>query len=99
MPAVVDTFHRVVEVEAECLAANIDENDHTVFTCPDLQFELELLEQAIAKKVLFLENQVCFSLHLSDGEVADRSYLDRVPEYDESHAGAARAIREHVPVL
>jgi hypothetical protein len=67
VPAVVDTFNRVVDVEVECLAANIDENDHTVFACPDLQFELELLEQAIAKKILFLENQVYSSPSLTDG--------------------------------
>jgi hypothetical protein len=58
MPAVVSAFNLVVDAEGECLAANIDENDHTMFTCPDLQFELQLLEQAIAKKISFLENQV-----------------------------------------
>jgi hypothetical protein len=59
MPAVMEAFEGVLAVEAECTAANIEENDHTVFTCPDLQFELELLEQALAKKMVFLENQAC----------------------------------------
>jgi hypothetical protein len=58
MPAVVEAFEGVLAAEVECNAANIEENDHTVFTSPDLQFELELLEQAIAKKMAFLENQV-----------------------------------------
>jgi 3-hydroxy-3-methylglutaryl CoA synthase len=72
MPAVVHALDGVVEAEAECLAANIDENDHTVFACPDLQFELELLEQAIAKKALFLENQVrpSHSCHTGDTDLA-----------------------------
>lgn len=45
-------------VEQECVAANIEENDYTVFSCQDLQFELELLVQSIAKKISFIENQV-----------------------------------------
>jgi hypothetical protein len=77
MPAVVDTFNKVVDAEAECLAANIDENDHTVFTCADLQFELELIEQAIVKKISFLENQVCtifpYSYHISSSWLFPRS--------------------------
>jgi hypothetical protein len=68
MPTVVNALDGVVEAEAECLAANIDENDHTVFACPDLQFELELLEQAIAKKALFLENQVHLSHPCQTGD-------------------------------
>ncbi|KAF8625928.1 hypothetical protein AX17_006654 [Amanita inopinata Kibby_2008] len=44
--------------EAECTAANVEENDHTVFTCQDLEFELELLVQSIAKKISFIDNQI-----------------------------------------
>lgn len=44
--------------EEECEAANIDENDHTVFTAQDLEFELELVQQSIAKKLSFIDNQV-----------------------------------------
>jgi protein-arginine kinase len=52
-------FEDVIRAESECMAANIDENDHTVFSCQDLQFELELLVQAIVKRTSFLDNQVC----------------------------------------
>lgn len=49
--------------EAECLAANVEENDYTIFTCQDLEFELELLKQSISKKITFIENQAsCFFL-------------------------------------
>lgn len=58
IPTVSQAFDNVVRAESECAAANIDENDYTVFTCQDLEFELHLLEQAIAKKTSFLENQI-----------------------------------------
>lgn len=46
--------------EKECLDANVDveENDYTIFSRKDLEFELELVQQAVAKKSLFIENQV-----------------------------------------
>jgi hypothetical protein len=49
----------VASAEKECTAANVEENDYTVFTCQDLQFELELVVQSIAKKIAFIDNQVC----------------------------------------
>jgi len=48
----------VSSAENECLAANVEENDYTVFTCQDLEFELELVTQSIAKKISFIDNQV-----------------------------------------
>lgn len=48
--------------EGECNAANVEENDYTVFTCQDLQFELELVVQSIAKKIAFIDNQVGLNL-------------------------------------
>jgi hypothetical protein len=50
----------VASVEAECEAANVEENDYTVFTYPDLAFELELVIHGIAKKITFIENQVSY---------------------------------------
>jgi hypothetical protein len=49
--------------EKECLDANVDveENDYTIFSRKDLEFELELVQQAVAKKSLFIENQASFS--------------------------------------
>lgn len=48
----------VVAAELECKAANVEENDYTIFTCQDLQFELELVMHSIQKKITFVENQV-----------------------------------------
>jgi hypothetical protein len=49
----------VAAAEAECSAANVEENDYTIFTCQDLEFELELVKQSIAKKIAFIDNQAC----------------------------------------
>lgn len=58
LPALSETLNYVSEAEAECNAANIEENDYTIFTCQDLEFELELLVQRISKKIAFIDNQV-----------------------------------------
>ncbi|PFH51257.1 hypothetical protein AMATHDRAFT_75099 [Amanita thiersii Skay4041] len=58
IPALSDALSEAAAAEAECMAANVEENDHTVFTCQDLAFELELLVQSIAKKIAFIDNQI-----------------------------------------
>lgn len=58
LPALKDVLANVASVEAECGAANVEENDYTVFTCQDLNFELELLIQSVVKKIAFIDNQV-----------------------------------------
>lgn len=58
IPTFTEALSDVASVEAECEAANVEENDYTVFTYPDLAFELELVIHSIAKKFTFIENQV-----------------------------------------
>ncbi|KAJ7816124.1 actinin-like protein [Mycena leptocephala] len=58
IPAISDALRQVSAAEAECQAANVEENDYTVFTCQDLEFELELVVQSIAKKIAFIDNQI-----------------------------------------
>jgi|SRR5882762_3288194 len=58
IPALSDTLAAVASAEADCNAANVEENDYTVFTCQDLEFELELVVQSIVKKIAFIDNQV-----------------------------------------
>ncbi|THH08503.1 hypothetical protein EW145_g2656 [Phellinidium pouzarii] len=55
---IADLLSIVMGAEEECLAANIDENDYTVFTSQDLAFELELVMQSIVKKISFIDNQI-----------------------------------------
>lgn len=52
---------QVAIIEEELLGANIEENDYTVFTHSDLDFELKLVQQIVVKKIKFLDNQVRFS--------------------------------------
>lgn len=58
IPALSETLLDVVKAETECNAANVEENDYTVFSCQDLAFELELVTHSIAKKLTFIDNQV-----------------------------------------
>lgn len=46
------------QLDLVCREANVEENDHTVFTLDDLVFELELVTTSVAKKAAFIENQV-----------------------------------------
>ena len=59
IPPFSETLEAVIAAEDECRAANVDENDYTVFTVEDLRFELELVTGSIAKKLAFIDNQVC----------------------------------------
>jgi hypothetical protein len=56
--ALSDALDNVASAETECNSANVEENDYTVFTCQDLEFELELVVQSIIKKIAFIDNQV-----------------------------------------
>ncbi|KIK94047.1 hypothetical protein PAXRUDRAFT_478545 [Paxillus rubicundulus Ve08.2h10] len=58
VPGLADSLARAAKAENDCTAANVEENDYTVFTCQDLEFELELVTQAIAKKISFIDNQI-----------------------------------------
>ncbi|KAL9940380.1 hypothetical protein V8E36_001085 [Tilletia maclaganii] len=57
------TLLEVEQKERECAEANVEENDHTVFTLDDLVFELELITTSVAKKLAFIENQIISRQH------------------------------------
>lgn len=42
----------------------MEENDYTVLTFDDLEYELGLAEGNIRKKIAFVENQVSLSVHI-----------------------------------
>ncbi|KDR83148.1 hypothetical protein GALMADRAFT_56855 [Galerina marginata CBS 339.88] len=58
IPALSETLATVAQAETECEAANVEENDYTIFTCQDLEFELELVMHSIMKKITFIDNQI-----------------------------------------
>jgi hypothetical protein len=52
------TLHKVQVLDQDCVDANTEENDYTVYSVEDLTFGLDLLQQAIQKKNAFIQNQV-----------------------------------------
>ena len=75
MPALSATLSTVAQVEAESNAANVEENDYTVFSCQDLKFELELVVHSIAKKISFIDYQVRLHLLLLSSTIRVNEYL------------------------
>jgi hypothetical protein len=53
-----ELLESIAAAERDCFEANVEENDYTIFSRQDLEFELELVQQALAKRTLFIENQV-----------------------------------------
>ncbi|KAI0087028.1 calponin homology domain-containing protein [Irpex rosettiformis] len=58
LPALAETLATIAGVEQECQDANVEENDYTVFTYRDLEFEHELVVQSVSKKITFIDNQI-----------------------------------------
>ncbi|KXN81804.1 Alpha-actinin-like protein 1 [Leucoagaricus sp. SymC.cos] len=57
IPNLSEALADVAAVDAECEAANVEENDYTILTHQDLAFELELVVHSISKKIAFIDNQ------------------------------------------
>lgn len=49
---------RVKQAEQDCLEANVEENDYTIYTADDLEFETEEVRKSAARKIAFVENQI-----------------------------------------
>ncbi|KAG1822896.1 calponin homology domain-containing protein [Suillus subaureus] len=58
LPTLSEALTRVAKAEQDCVVANVEENDYTVFTCQDLEFELGLVAQSLTKKISFIDNQI-----------------------------------------
>ncbi|KAL1405125.1 alpha-actinin [Vanrija albida] len=50
--------HDIAAANRACVEAKVDENDYTVLTYDDLEFELEIAEEGMRKKIAFVDNQV-----------------------------------------
>ncbi|ORY28583.1 calponin homology domain-containing protein [Naematelia encephala] len=53
----------VAAVYRACLEANVEDNEYTVLSVDDLDYELQLAEQGIRKKIAFVENQMVSATH------------------------------------
>lgn len=76
----------IAKAEEDCRAANVDENDYTVFTLQDLEFEHGLVVQSISKKIVFIDNQACsishthfFMLILHTFQIVSRNMTNLTP--------------------
>ncbi|KAI5819915.1 calponin homology domain-containing protein [Pyronema omphalodes] len=49
---------RIHQLAIDCEEANIEENDHTVHSYDDLEYEYGLAKESVTKKLGFLENQI-----------------------------------------
>ncbi|KAF7795394.1 hypothetical protein EIP86_006552 [Pleurotus ostreatoroseus] len=87
MPALADALADIAKVEEDCQAANIDENDYTVFTYQDLEFEHELVVQSISKKISFIGNQIVSRnmTNLTPAQLEQFESTFRYFDKDESH--------------
>jgi hypothetical protein len=50
--------NKILEADRNCQEAKVEENDYTVLTFDDLEYELGLAEGNIRKKIAFVDNQV-----------------------------------------
>jgi len=57
----------------------VEENDYTVLTFDDLEYELGLAEGNIRKKIAFVENQVGLSAHIQIFEADCRWFRLHIP--------------------
>ncbi|TPX45442.1 hypothetical protein SeMB42_g02632 [Synchytrium endobioticum] len=51
----------LAEIEAlndECVQANIEDNEYTIYDASDLEFDLGLVSQSLSKKSSFIQNQI-----------------------------------------
>lgn len=48
----------ILDVETQCIEANIEENDFTTYSYDELAYELTLVKSSVQKKLAFLENQM-----------------------------------------
>lgn len=51
-------LQRIKRLNEDCEEANIEENDHTVHSYDDLEYEYGLAKESVTKKLGFLENQI-----------------------------------------
>lgn len=55
-----ESLNIIQMLDHECIEANTEENDYTVYSLEDLSFGLDLVKEAVQKKSAFIQNQVGF---------------------------------------
>lgn len=87
------SMNEIRAVELSCVDANVEENDHTVYTADDLEFEAAEVKMAVSKKLAFVENQVSAWLtSLGPSLTSCARSTDRVGRHDPPDAGSDRRV-------
>lgn len=63
--------NKIPEADQKCQEAKVEENDYTVLTFDDLEYELGLAEGNIRKKIAFVDNQVCYPALMRRADMID----------------------------
>lgn len=53
-----DLLRDLRKLRDKCIEANVEENDYTVYSYDELEYELGLAKQSVVKKLAFIENQI-----------------------------------------
>ncbi|KAF8321970.1 calponin homology domain-containing protein [Cantharellus anzutake] len=88
----------IAEIEEELRQANIEENDHTVFTHADLEFELKLVQQTVVKKIKFLDNQIV-ARNMSNLTPAQLEQFESTFRYFDKNGNNTLSVDEMVAAL
>lgn len=91
LPMMRKTLRDVNTLNQECLQAGIEENDFTVVSYEDLEYEIGLLESNLRKKLSFIENRKHLGSSLERAllisDTARRDRLGRSVECDTCSIG------------
>lgn len=53
-----DMLMELKTLDHDCIEANVEENDYTIYSYDELEYELGLAKQSVVKKLAFIENQI-----------------------------------------
>lgn len=72
---------KIDQYAQDCEEANCEENDYTVYSYEELEYEYGLTKENVAKKLSFLENQVRVRWFMNIPK-SNLSTVDCGPKYD-----------------
>lgn len=78
-----------------CLEAKVDENDYTVFTYDDLEFELETTEDGLRKKLAFIDNQIVSAQHTNITPAKLEEFESTFKHFDKDGSNALSVYEMH----
>lgn len=58
LPSLETKLKDMAILEQECIDANVEDNEYTIFSAEDLRFYLDTIKEGLTKKLAFVENQI-----------------------------------------